>query len=305
MNKIISVSVGLIVLVGFLSLPILTQAVAPETISVSDLIENIRQQIEVLRTQILGLQEQLTSLQKAKGEVKETVEEIKATLRLARQLWRGVSNEDVTLLQEVLATDPEIYPAGLITGYFGPLTERAVKKFQKAMGVEEVGVVGPKTLSKINELLEEGAGASGKVPPGLLIAPGIRAKIGYTPQPLPEQELPPGISEKLDGETPTPTPDVTPPTISNPMTTDTVATSTRISWTTNEEADSKLYYDTVTPLVVTISTLMVSSPDLSLSHELELSGLNASTIYYYLVTSSDGAGNTATSTGQSFTTLSE
>ncbi len=205
----------------------------------------------------------------------------------------------------MLATDPEIYPEGLITGYFGPLTRRAVKRFQKIAGIEQVGVVGPKTLSKINELLEEGAGASGKVPPGLLIAPGIRKKLGFTPQPLPGQVLPPGIAKKIATTTPPEEPDTTPPVISALMATNTTATSTRITWLTDEEANSKVYYTTSTPVVITTTTPSVVSLDLVLSHDLFLSGLTASTTHYYLVTSADASENIATSTEQSFTTLPE
>jgi len=291
-------------LASFLSLPVLTQAVAPQAIAVSELIETLRQQIENLRTQILQLQNQLTSLMQAQGEVKESVQQIRETLRLTRRLWRGMTGEDVEMLQEILATDPDIYPEGLITGYFGPLTERAVKKFQQKMGVEQVGLVGPKTLSKINELLTEGAGSSGKVPPGLLIAPGIRAKIGYVPQAPADQVLPPGIAKKVGEATTTP-PDVNAPVISDVAATSTATTSVKIIWTTDEEANSRVYYDTTTPLVVSTTTPTVASSDLVLSHELGLSGLTTSTTYYYLVTSSDEAGNSATSTQHSFTTLSE
>jgi len=145
-------------------------------------------------------------------EIKETKKEIKETLKLIRQLRIGMSGEDIELLQEILATDPDIYPEGLITGYFGPLTRQAVKRFQRIAGIEQVGVVGPKTLSRINEILAEGAGKSGQVPPGLLIAPGIRKKLeGVTFQPLPGQELPPGIAKKL--ETTTPSVDGTTPSV--------------------------------------------------------------------------------------------
>ena len=136
-------------------------------------------------------------------EIRETAKEIKGTLKLIRQLRIGMSGEDVELLQEVLATDPEIYPEGLVTGYFGPLTRNAVKRLQKIAGFEQVGQVGPKTLSKINGLLVEGAGKSGKVPPGLLIAPGIRKKLtDVTFQLLPGQILPPGIAKKIGTTTP-------------------------------------------------------------------------------------------------------
>ena len=198
MNKIISILVSVTVLAGILCVPLSTKAVEVSTTSLEEFIQLLKQQIEALRAKILELQEDLVSLKDAKKEVKEVTKEIKETIRINKRLWRGMSNEDVRLLQEVLATDPEIYPEGLITGYFGPLTERAVKRFQKKMGVEQVGLVGPKTLAKINELLTEGAGSSGKVPPGLLIAPGIKKKISFVPQPLPGQELPPGIAKKLE-----------------------------------------------------------------------------------------------------------
>jgi len=60
-----------------------------------------------------------------------------------------------------------------------------------------VGVVGPITRSRINQLLADGAGNSGKVPPGLLIASGIAEKLGGAPG-IPEgQTLPRGIAKKL------------------------------------------------------------------------------------------------------------
>jgi len=154
-------------------------------------------------------------------------------------------------------------------------------------------------------LLTEGAGASGKVPPGLLIAPGIRKKLGFAPQPLPGQELPPGIAEKLATTTPTTTPDTTAPVISDLMATSTTATSTRIIWVTNETADSKVWYSTSTLFTIATSTPMASSSALVLNHDIPIFNLNASTTYYYLVTSADASANTATSTEQSFTTLSQ
>ena len=134
----------------------------PETV------QSLKQRIADLLAQIAELQQKVVEM---KGEVKSL------SLELKTQLKEGSSGEEVKLLQEVLATDPEIYPENLITGYFGSLTKRAVKRFQEKAGLEQVGNVGPKTLSKINELLKEGAGNSGKVPPGLLTAPGIQKKL--------------------------------------------------------------------------------------------------------------------------------
>jgi len=66
-------------------------------------------------------------------------------------LKRGSSGYEVKQLQGFLKQYPEIYPEGYVTGYYGPLTESAVKKFQEEQGIEPVGVVGPKTKTKLNE----------------------------------------------------------------------------------------------------------------------------------------------------------
>ncbi len=99
--------------------------------------------------------------------------------------------------------------------------------------------------------------------------------------------------------------DETLPVISDVAATSTTATTTNITWTTDEDADSVAWYDTVTPLTVSTSTASVSSSDLTDEHDLLLSDLTASTTYYYLITSADEEDNRATSTEESFTTLSE
>ena len=109
---------------------------------------------------------------------------------------------------------------------------------------------------------------------------------------------------KCDGQTPPPPGDTTAPVISSVSATSTTHNSTHITWTTNENADSKVWYSTSTPVVATSSIPSVSSTALITSHDMTLTGLSASTTYYYLVQSSDASGNVGTSTEQSFTTLS-
>lgn len=65
----------------------------------------------------------------------------------------GNQNENVTNLQTFLADNPVIYPEGKITGYFGPLTQAAVIRFQTQYGIDPVGRVGPLTRAKINLLI--------------------------------------------------------------------------------------------------------------------------------------------------------
>jgi peptidoglycan hydrolase-like protein with peptidoglycan-binding domain len=69
---------------------------------------------------------------------------------LTRQIDAGMTGADVTALQEYLAQDSTIYPEGLVTGYFGSITEAAVKRFQTRNGLSAVGRVGPLTLSALN-----------------------------------------------------------------------------------------------------------------------------------------------------------
>lgn len=64
----------------------------------------------------------------------------------------GARGEAVRVLQRALAAD-DVYPEKLVTGYFGPLTERAVKVFQAKYSITPVsGYVGPKTRQKLQQL---------------------------------------------------------------------------------------------------------------------------------------------------------
>ena len=69
-----------------------------------------------------------------------------------RSLLLGSRGDDVRSLQEFLARDKEIYPEGLATGYYGPKTAEAVKRWQKKNKLEAVGIVGPKTIAKFKEI---------------------------------------------------------------------------------------------------------------------------------------------------------
>lgn len=71
-------------------------------------------------------------------------------------LGRFSRGNDVKLLQKFLSVYGA-YPEGLITGYFGPLTEAAVKRFQKKESLEAVGAAGPKTRSRMVEISQKKA----------------------------------------------------------------------------------------------------------------------------------------------------
>lgn len=77
------------------------------------------------------------------------------------RLQIGSVGDDVRRLQKLFSLDGNIYPEGLITGYFGPATQRAVGRFQERHGIaqpleEGYGTLGPKTRTKIYEIFGEG-----------------------------------------------------------------------------------------------------------------------------------------------------
>ncbi len=90
--------------------------------------------------------------------VREKVAEFKSDLRTESQ------GAEVTTLQTCLARDPEIYPEGKITGYFGSKTKAAVIRFQEKYSKEILepwgfkkgtGLVGRTTRDKLNEVCFE------------------------------------------------------------------------------------------------------------------------------------------------------
>lgn len=84
--------------------------------------------------------------------------------------------------------------------------------------------------------------------------------------------------------------DTTPPAITN-VTATPSTTSAAVTWATNEGATSRVDYG----LAPDALTATATSPGLSASHSVLLSGLSTQTTYYYRVTSTDGSGNTSIS----------
>lgn len=74
---------------------------------------------------------------------------VSSALTLNRQLELGMVGSDVSALQTFLASDISIYPEGLVTGYFGPLTRAAVARFQARNSIAQVGRVGPITMTAL------------------------------------------------------------------------------------------------------------------------------------------------------------
>jgi hypothetical protein len=72
------------------------------------------------------------------------------------QMAIGSTGIDVRQLQTLLATSNSLYPAGIVSGYYGRLTANAVAQFQIAYNLPPVGNVGPRTLAKLDQLMANG-----------------------------------------------------------------------------------------------------------------------------------------------------
>jgi peptidoglycan hydrolase-like protein with peptidoglycan-binding domain len=184
----------------------------------------------------------------------------------------GSRGPDVTELQTYYSTDTSIYPSKLITGYFGPLTAEATRRFQSAQGIVTSGTpattgygrVGPITRARINLLMGGNVGVSTKSAPSLS-APSV--------------------------------------SVTN--------NSATISWTTNVPSQGQVFYDTA-QIVSNEATGPRQQPYVSgmfstgnagqTNHSITLQNLSSGTTYYFLTRATDSIGNMSMTLQNSFTT---
>ena len=99
-----------------------------------------------------------------------------------------------------------------------------------------------------------------------------------------------------------PTPDTTPPVVSNIQVASKTHNSAVITWTTNEQSDSMVQYGTSSRSWGSYPSNQ-SSGSMVTSHSVTLTGLNGGTTYYFRVGSTDASNNGPTVSNQgSFTT---
>lgn len=330
-KKIIAASIGLAMVFGGAGVA----SAQTSTSTLSDLVA----QIQNLLQQVKSLQDQIATLNQQRGELQTQVQ---STLSLVRSLSQGMSGDDVTELQELLATDPDLYPEKLVTGYFGPLTDKAVKKFQKKYGIEQIGIVGPKTRAALHAFWNNlSASSTVSLPPGLAkkaqnsyswsygtttqyqYAGGGKVLVCHKGHTISisvnalQAHLNHGDSVATCGavvsddddddegdDNGDDNTDITAPVVSNLSVSNIATTSATISWNTNENTTAVLWYSTTTPVATSTAETM-SQSSLSQSHSFDLDDLATSTTYHYTTSSSDLSGNTTETSESSFSTLSE
>lgn len=88
----------------------------------------------------------------------------------SKNMSLGMTGEDVRQLQTLLASHKDVYSEGIITGYFGSLTLKAVQRFQVKYDVvvpngPGYGHVGPKTRAKLQEVFGGAIIPASSIPP--------------------------------------------------------------------------------------------------------------------------------------------
>lgn len=110
------------------------------------IIKQLQARIEELKRQIAQLQ-----MQRA---LQITYQSSSSCSLFTNDLYYGMNSNEVKCLQQFLANlGSDIYPEKLITGYYGPLTTAAVKRYQAKYNLPQTGYFGPLTRAKANQEL--------------------------------------------------------------------------------------------------------------------------------------------------------
>lgn len=125
----------------------------------AELIASLLKQIEALKKQLAYLLALKAGGNPSAGSGQAPITTVQITApalcgKFNNDLYYGMtSSNDVRCLQKFLASQPGIYPLGLITGNYLTYTELAVSDFQDESGITPTGYFGPLTRAKINSML--------------------------------------------------------------------------------------------------------------------------------------------------------
>lgn len=146
MSRKISVFLSVIALALVFSV----SSVRAETIDTTKLVERMQAitiQMETLQKEFTALTTQLSNATLGSTAGSGSAAAGASAPVFTMDLSNGATNDDIKRIQRLLATDAEIYPYGVASGFFGPKTEEAIKNLQVRFGYDPVGVIGPATTA--------------------------------------------------------------------------------------------------------------------------------------------------------------
>src|SRR3989344_4035318 len=171
--------------------PTLVFAQTPSPSPQPAVFEDLLRQIQELFAQIQRIEQQIINL-RGTPVTAPAAEPVQPATPTFQGLKRGDRGPTVNDLQKFLIDEGYLL-IRLPTGFFGPLTEAAMRRFQDENGLPTTGRLDTETRTVVETrrgltfvipgLIQEGTGASGQIPPGLLIAPGIQGQLLSTGTP--------------------------------------------------------------------------------------------------------------------------
>lgn len=152
--------------------------IALPIVASADTLSDLQTKLQSLLSQVASVQAQITSLQ-AQTSSASTVAHSDC-LSLSNTLSLGTTDTrtdgEVSKLQRFLAQSPSLYPEGLVTGYFGSATARAVGRLQEKAGIASStsAASGAGTVGLATRLfLAKTCGTSGTAPASPWQAPSL------------------------------------------------------------------------------------------------------------------------------------
>jgi len=153
------ITLGFALIVGTIAFVPNVHAQSATVQSLQAIIQQLNQQIQQIQARLLILQSQpVTSNNQSttqSGNTTVALPQVSPSLVVpcsVEGLSFGERESGVYLLQDVLNKNG-YYSEGLITGYFGPLTEGAIVRFQNANNLNATGNIDGQTQNKLNTLV--------------------------------------------------------------------------------------------------------------------------------------------------------
>lgn len=121
-------------------------------------VDELQAQLADLMGRIAELQQQLGTNATSTPATASQSSGVAGCPQVGFSLKLGSTGDDVTRLQRFLARDPSIYPEGTVSGYYGSLTEAAVRRWQAQNNIVSsgspestgYGVFGPRTAAAMS-----------------------------------------------------------------------------------------------------------------------------------------------------------
>jgi Putative peptidoglycan binding domain len=111
--------------------------------------------MSTLLARIKELQTLINALKTRLGLTPATTGSTTLPVFLTGEMKEGMTSEEIRMIQQLLAADAGVYPAGRVTGFFGPMTKEAIMRFQTKHGLEVTGEITAETRAAFETIMAD------------------------------------------------------------------------------------------------------------------------------------------------------